>query len=122
MNKQPLNSRECLRYAVASLLARDPKSVPHFIEMPGRWLGNLGNWAWEEGYKIVITSYGRHVHPSFGCVVQRFPQTPFVAIIAPMSRAHAVVMQNDKVIYDPSSRPRKRYQKRGVGIIEFRER
>lgn len=124
MRSQPPGSKECLRYAVAKLFDCELESVPHFIEMPGSWINNLRLWAWEQGYRVVISSYGRHVSRAFdGGIVEQFPQEPFIAIIAPLSHsAHAVVMQGDKVIYDSNTFPRTRYQKQGIGIIEFRER
>jgi hypothetical protein len=107
----PGGRNACLRYAVAALLELDTPEVPHFIEQPGSWILNVSRWAASRGLVCHYHSRGYQ---------EPLPAGYFVAIIAPHTpgACHAVVMRGDEVVYD-SSPYRRRYQKRGIGILEL---
>ncbi len=119
---EPSGENDCLRRAVSALFELPLEEVPHFIEEVGRqWPRLLNTWAQARGYRVHCASYLRPGGAWLWTDVRRaLPSGYYVGIIAPNSgRAHAVVMRGAEVAYDPAGRRRSRYQKVGMGVIEF---
>lgn len=117
----------CLAACIAAVLERPVGEIPNFVEQhDGMWATRFSAWAETQGFLLLYTYTSRRGSGSSG-VMQwpektGFPEDYYIAIIAPRSRgkAHAVVMKGSQVVYDPALPPRKRYQKKGMTIIELR--
>lgn len=89
---------DCVRAAVASLLDREPTSVPHFIagDFDGRvWWYALKGWAATNGWDV--TRRGLLPHE------ENVPLPEFGIACGPSERghSHAVVAVDGQVVWDP---------------------
>jgi hypothetical protein len=90
---------DCMRAAVASLLDRDPASVPHFIvgsDMDSRiWWYALKGWAHSNGWNVTR----RGLLPR----QENVPLPTFGIACGPSERgvSHAVVVVDGKIAWDP---------------------
>lgn len=89
---------DCVRAAVASLLDREPTSVPHFIagDFDGRvWWYALKGWAADNGWNVTR----RGLLPR----QENVPLPEFGIACGPSERgvSHAVVAVDGKVVWDP---------------------
>ena len=96
---------DCLRACVASIFELPLEDVPHFVADPRTWLPALADWLSPMGLGIDYEEYGgawekapRRLHEGHwiaGVSSQRFP-----------GGRHAVVMDFDRIAWDPSPTPR----------------
>lgn len=118
---QPTLGDECLRACAAAIFELPVKKVPHFIHEPGGWEWALRKWAVTEfSMDVRLDSYLKRTR-SWQTLRYELPLGYYIGIIAPNTKeeTHAVVMHDFDVVYDPALVKRKRYQKRGMGVIEF---
>jgi hypothetical protein len=118
----------CLAACLAAVMEVPVQDVPKLVDGTPQWPGRVMKWCHSQGWHATFLSTGktnRQRHRSNWPEPEAtgFPAEHFVAIIAPWSegKAHAVVMHGDRVVYDPSFTPRRRYQKRGITIIRLRK-
>lgn len=106
---------DCVRAAVASLLDREPTSVPHFIagsDIDGRvWWYALKGWAASNGW--TVTRRGLLPHQ------ESVPLPDFGIACGPSERgvSHAVVAVGGQVAWDPH--PSRAGLLRVTEVIEF---
>jgi hypothetical protein len=108
---------DCVRAAVASLLDREPTSVPHFIagsDIDGRvWWYALKGWAASNGW--AVTRRGLLPHE------ENVPLPVFGIACGPSPRgvSHAVVAIGGAIVWDPH--PSRNGILRATEVIEFEQ-
>jgi hypothetical protein len=115
----------CLAACIAAVLERPVTEIPCLVGGDEPWEKRLIDWAHSEGLVATFTSNGktRRQRRQYSAYPEAtgFPPGYFIAILAPHTegKAHAVVMKGSEVVYDPGWPRRRRYQKRGISMIEL---